>query len=134
MSQKDLIDGMQDQWNHALLQQRFPMRMLYDRINDDQVRIPWSNLVTANRARPHVVVCLWLVCHGKLVEKDRLLRFGVIQESMCNLCRIHDESITHLLFECGFTKAIWSKVLKWLEVVHNPSSWNDELTWIISKT
>ncbi|XP_058734298.1 uncharacterized protein LOC131606029 [Vicia villosa] len=81
-------------------------------------------------ARPRAIHVTWLACHGKLATKDRLCRFNIIHDSKCSLCKEVDESLGHLFFQCPHTLSIWKKILAWLEIVHTPSNWYDELHWV----
>ncbi|XP_058727197.1 uncharacterized protein LOC131598632 [Vicia villosa] len=97
-------------------------------------RVPWRFLLNHNTARPRAVVNLWLMCHGRIATKDRLKRFGIINDSHYSLYNEIEESITHLFFECKITKSNWDQVLKWIEVTHEPKAWDEELNWTIQET
>lgn len=85
---------------------KFPMKNMYEVLNDDNNRVPWRNLLRCNRARHRGSLCLWLACHGKLATKDRLKRFGMLQDSQCGLSLNAEEFINHLFFECRISNAI----------------------------
>ncbi|GAV68499.1 LOW QUALITY PROTEIN: zf-RVT domain-containing protein, partial [Cephalotus follicularis] len=47
----------------------------------------------------------------------------------------HDEYLNHLFFECSFTKAVWSKVLKLNNCpVPTDWSWESTATWAMGRT
>lgn len=52
--------------------------------------------------------CLYKALSGKLLTRDRMLRFGMIQDAKCTLCDQGLESHEHLFFECPFSCYIWS--------------------------
>ncbi|CAI8610766.1 unnamed protein product [Vicia faba] len=80
-------------------------------------------------ARPRAFV-LWLACNGRLATKDRLRRFGLINDENCIFCH-QRETHNHLFFGCHTLKDVWLKVLMWLQVVHDPKEWHEELPWMM---
>lgn len=63
-----------------------------------------------NVARPCAKMTLWLACYKKLATKDRMKKFGMVENSSCSICG-RDESLDHLLYECAELKGIWCKVV-----------------------
>ncbi|CAI8599460.1 unnamed protein product [Vicia faba] len=92
----------------------------------------WRAIFYGNMARPRAKLLLWNACHQKLPTKERLLRFGLINEAKCNWCA-EVETQHHLFFNCHVLREIWAKVLKWIDVDHNPLDWNKEVNWIIKE-
>src|ERR1044072_3729804 len=78
-------------------------------------------------------VSLWMTLKGRLPTRDRLVRFGIINETGCCLCG-GDESIEHLFFTCRVTYKIWGDVLTWLNFSHVPMGWQRENDWLIKET
>lgn len=115
-------------------QDKFSMKATYRLLLKEEIYVPWRFLMHNNHARLRAKLTLWMVCHGRLPTMDRLHRFGMIQETICKLCKEKNESLTHLFFECGMTKTVWDQVLHWLNLNHRIKGWNEELDWIISQT
>ncbi|XP_058784852.1 uncharacterized protein LOC131659717 [Vicia villosa] len=105
----------------------------FDNLWDDTF-VPWRYLIRRNRARPKEIITLCLVCHGRIATKDRLMRYGMLQDNICSLCKEHEESIHHLFFKCSETKPIWQAVLNWLEITHVPKGWLEEKPWLLQYT
>lgn len=101
---------------------------------DDNLIVPWRFIFKKNIARPRALITLWLVFHGRLATKDRLKRFGILQNNMSSLCSEVEETIDHLFFGCHVTMDIWKSVLNWLEVDHNPEIWSREKLWEVDST
>ena len=110
------------------------MGKVYRQLIDDGTRVTWRNLIIKNAARPRSILTLWQACHGKLPTKERLCRFGFIQEDICSLCLEYVETIEHVFFQCRNTGRIWKDILNWMEVQHSPLAWQDEINWVISQT
>ena len=85
-----------------------------------------------NLARPRALFCLWQACHFRLASKDRLIKFGLNVDANCAFCSSM-ESHEHLFFGCIELKTIWTAVLNWLQIIHMPSTWSEELNWITRK-
>ncbi|CAK8572761.1 unnamed protein product [Lathyrus sativus] len=134
MNQREGLVILQQVWDNTMLQQKFKIKPFYAVLNKDIGRVDWRNLIKYNKARPRVFMCLWLTCHGNISTKDRLKRFGMVQDSLCGLCKMEEESLNRSFFYCSKTKGIWSYILKWVKVNHVPHKWDDKLRWIISVT
>ena len=52
----------------------------------------------------------WLVCKNRLRTRDRLKRWGKLNDSRCVLCGNAEENRDHLFFQCPFTQEIWQEV------------------------
>lgn len=64
---------------------------------------------------------------------DRMRSWGIALNSDCLLCGAHEESYSHLFFECLFVKDILVHVLQNCRVLRRILGWNAELSWAISK-
>ncbi|XP_073029391.1 uncharacterized protein [Primulina eburnea] len=72
---------------------------------------PWKPLISKSCVLPKHRFVLWLMAHRKLQTRDIL---GYVQDRKCVLCKLEDESIAHLFYECLCTKIIWDRIRKWL--------------------
>lgn len=87
------------------------MKTVYTNMKKDDHVVPWTRLMLNNVARPRAIMNLWLAFHKKLVKKDMLMKFCMMNNSKCAFYN-KDETIDHLFFECDVMKRIWRKVLK----------------------
>ena len=69
---------------------------------------PFFDILWHPRHCPKWSYCLYRALLNKLPTRDRLFRFGIIEDTVCVLCRQEQETNTHLFFDCQFTKYIWS--------------------------
>ncbi|KAF5188922.1 hypothetical protein FRX31_021491 [Thalictrum thalictroides] len=58
-----------------------------------------------------VKVFVWCLIWGRTLTIDRLRRLGKMMPNRCSLCCKEEESITHLLLTCSFTKTVWEAFL-----------------------
>ncbi|GKU86545.1 hypothetical protein SLEP1_g1057 [Rubroshorea leprosula] len=56
---------------------------------------------------PNVRVFLWRAILNALPSMDNLVKRGIVQEALCPLCQVADESLMHLLFYCPHVEPIW---------------------------
>lgn len=127
MKQRECIGFVQQVWGKMLQMPKFSMKEMYTYLIYDNTRVHWKSLFMCNRSRPRALLTLWLVCHGKLATKDRMCRFGMLDDNICCLCLQEEESINHFFFGYKEINSIWGEIIKWLEVVHKPKEWNEEL-------
>ncbi|XP_058732788.1 uncharacterized protein LOC131604361 [Vicia villosa] len=75
-----------------------------------------------------------MTCHGKLPTKERLKRFHILNDEICSLCNLEIEIVEHLFFKCRIASDIWKGILQWLDVVHQPNGWEEELDWVLKSS
>lgn len=92
--------------------------------------VPWRKVLFDNEARPRALFTLWMACHNRLATKSRLMKFGMLTEEKCVFC-CETETQNHLLFECAVMKDIWCGVLQWINVIHEPQKWDNEIKLMI---
>lgn len=129
--QRDNIGNMQNVWNEMLQSGRFIGRKVYGNLLPATPNVVWANLILHNRARPHAIFTLWMICHGNLATKARLHRFGMLNNNQCVFCT-EVETIDHLFFDCFMLKKFWVGILHWLGIHHTPRIWNEEINWILN--
>ncbi|CAK8536914.1 unnamed protein product [Lathyrus sativus] len=96
LKQRDNMEVIRNEWDQIINAQKFKASVFYKVLIDDGTRVLWGKLIKFNKARPRAIFCLWQACHGKLATKDRLKRFGMIEDNICNLCQTEDETLNHL--------------------------------------
>lgn len=129
---KHLIANIQQLWSGMLQSRNFSMKKVYNLLIDDNNRVSWNSLLLHNIARPKAKLALWMLCHGHLPTKDRLIRFGFIHDNLCSMCGKSDENMNHIFFTCPNTSKICKDILTWLDINHTPGMWKDEINWIIT--
>ncbi|GAV59045.1 zf-RVT domain-containing protein, partial [Cephalotus follicularis] len=105
----------------------FSFKLAWETIRPSAALVPWAKVVWHSGGIPKHTFCLWLTFLKAYHTLDKLFCFGVEKSSLCPFGCGHHETVDHLFFECTFTKAVWSKVLK-LKNCLPPASWNWENT------
>ncbi|CAI8584249.1 unnamed protein product [Vicia faba] len=108
----------------------FQAKKFYMEVLQHMPKVEWRGLVSNNKARPRVVIVLWLACQKRLATKDILVKFGIKTDLKCVFYDCA-ETIHHLLFYCRYTKRIWGDILEWINISHTIQGWNQELTWLV---
>lgn len=119
-------------WQSMLQGQNYQTGRMYKSLIHQFQEVKWRYLFKGNMARPRARFILWMACHERMATKDRLMRFGMLNDDTCCYCK-EKETIQHIFFQCNVLSQFWKHTLKWLEVPHSPGGWNEELDWIIKK-
>ncbi|XP_058782844.1 uncharacterized protein LOC131657465 [Vicia villosa] len=134
METRDEVQKHQQLWDRMLTHNKFNMKLMYDALTEHDNVVDWRNIFNRNMARPRAKFITWMLCHEKLATKDRLRRFNLITDSICSICKAADESIAHLFFDCRENREVWCQILQWIENIHSPLPWPDELRWIVKES
>ena len=52
--------------------------------------------------------CILRALLDKLLTRDRLKRYGIVEQDFCVLCNSETETTHHLFFSCPYSSYIWS--------------------------
>ena len=58
----------------------------------------------------------YFLIHRALVTNMDLYKWKIKDSSICTFCRLHPESIFHLLWECDTVSTLWSEIFIWLNI------------------
>ncbi|XP_058776811.1 uncharacterized protein LOC131651160 [Vicia villosa] len=114
-----------------LQQDKFHAKALYYELATVQPDVPWKKLFFNNNARPRAKFITWMACHYKLPTKERLHRFGLLDNYRCCCCH-ETETQNHIFFTCKPFFDTWTSVLGWIGSGHTPQKWDEEVRWILS--
>lgn len=119
-------------WADVIQPERYKTTAMYQELRGDRGHVDWYHLFVKNYAKLLARFTLWLSMLGRLVTKDRLLRFGTMVEASCVFCR-EDETLHHRMFECQWTRKIWQQILLSIGYDRSPLGWNQERHWLIGE-
>ena len=63
--------------------------------------------LTNSKLKSILLRCL----HGDVYSRDRMFRFGMVEDDLCPRCNLK-ETVSHMLFECNYSKRIWAETSK----------------------
>ncbi|XP_074278429.1 uncharacterized protein LOC141602019 [Silene latifolia] len=101
----------------------------YDWLQGAQVRVNLFHLIWNRVNLPKHSFIGWLMIQGRLYTKDMMLRFGVVSDGLCELCRTQLEDHQHLFFLCDFSIRCWTLLRDWIGV-DLPTT--DILNWCVN--
>ncbi|XP_058757557.1 uncharacterized protein LOC131630833 [Vicia villosa] len=71
-----------DIWKDFCITGKYITRKVYNLLRGEKPKVTWRKLFYGNLARPRAKFNLWMTCMERLPTKDRLQRFGVINDGM----------------------------------------------------
>ncbi|XP_074305324.1 uncharacterized protein LOC141640419 [Silene latifolia] len=81
----------------------------------EHAKVEWYPVIWNRMNWPKHSFIAWLLVLGRLLTKDRLVRFGVINDGGCELCGEEVETVEHLFFECRYSQMCLTLINDWLE-------------------
>ncbi|XP_019056881.1 PREDICTED: uncharacterized protein LOC109116242 [Tarenaya hassleriana] len=69
--------------------------------------VPWHSMIWFSLSTPRLSFIQWLVLLHRLPTRDRLARWGLLDNPMCVLCQLAPESHSHLFFDCCYSRDVW---------------------------
>ncbi|XP_050213106.1 uncharacterized protein LOC126664647 [Mercurialis annua] len=112
----------------------FSINSCWKHLNPAASSIPWTSIIWYKDNIPRYSFITWLALQDKLNTKDKLLRWKVVQSDVCCFCKSETESISHLFFECGYSKAIWKRLLADMSFNRDVMHWRREVSFFVRRT
>ena len=115
------------------IQGEFKVHLAWRIIREKNPKVYWHRLIWYTKYVPKHSLIAWMVILNKLPTKEKLVNWGLhLQDDLCPLCQLSQESRNHLFFCCPFTKEVWSRVLALNGIHRTPQDWDTELRWCVS--
>ena len=119
------------------LQQSYTLR-----IKDDHNDFAFSKEEITNIfLRPRITTLLtkvrefqYKLLHGAIYTKEKLLKFGFVENNQCSFCKQMVETYKHLFWDCVHVKPLWQKVIDKFELIDlQNAEWKDIHVGIMGK-
>ncbi|XP_062114155.1 uncharacterized protein LOC133825193 [Humulus lupulus] len=111
---------------------RFKPSKLYNSTLNQQL-VGYHQEVWCKLTLPKHQFLLWQVVNAHLLTRDNLIRFNLqVNNLLCPVCGGHNESHTHLFFECFLSKMILNLIFAWIGFKAWPSDFNSWVVWLPS--
>ncbi|XP_019242001.1 PREDICTED: uncharacterized protein LOC109229805 [Nicotiana attenuata] len=107
----------------------FSTRKMYKALQGEFQKVTWRCLVCNNKGMPKWIFILRLAIQDRLATKKRLARWGSVDETLCTMCHMNNETVQHLFFDCDYSNEIWQKLLSWKGVMRRKKQWKEEVQW-----
>ncbi|XP_062118784.1 uncharacterized protein LOC133832460 [Humulus lupulus] len=119
--------------NVACITGRFMASKLYNSTLRQQP-VGYHQVVWCKLSIPKHRFLLWQVVNSQLLTRDNMLRFCItIDCLLCPVCGSHNESHTHLFFECCLSKKIIDLIFAWMGFRAWPGEFISWTVWIASR-
>jgi hypothetical protein len=76
-----------------------------------QSSVPGAKELSKSRAPPHCKFFMWTVLLSRCWTADRRHRHHLQEDDRCSLCSQANETVTHLLLNCCYSKEVWFRIL-----------------------
>ncbi|XP_050217477.1 uncharacterized protein LOC126668315 [Mercurialis annua] len=112
----------------------FSIKACWKFINPTEPVIPWTSIVWFKGNIPRFSFITWLALMNRLLTRDKLFKWKVIQDEKCCFCNTASESINHLFFECSYSRGIWNRLLADMNINRDGVSWRREVSFFVRRT
>ncbi|XP_074277967.1 uncharacterized protein LOC141601571 [Silene latifolia] len=68
-------------------------------------KVEWRHICWNQLNVPKYSFIFWSFMHSRLLTKDRLVRMGITNDPLCDICRLHPEDHHHLFYACEYALA-----------------------------
>ncbi|XP_070014897.1 uncharacterized protein [Nicotiana sylvestris] len=90
-------------------------KQIYVQLIGEDTRVPWKDMIFNNAARPKAKFTLCLQLQSRLLTTDKLVKWGLVMDTQCVMCRNAEETHEHLFWECILAKEVWHIVNQWAQ-------------------
>ncbi|XP_070017114.1 uncharacterized protein LOC142172448 [Nicotiana tabacum] len=108
---------------------KFSIKDMYLKLRGDFTKVSWRRMTCNNAGLPKWTFTLYRVAHRSLLTRERLGRWGLLEDTACALCNSEEETIEHLFFKCSFSAQVWTAMLEWQGIKRQVMTWGQELEW-----
>jgi len=116
-----LVLGLEDWWSwKGNVPPDFSMKSAYSHLRGEGKGdfSYFYNLFGKCKVLPVAQVLAWRVLENKIATKVNLVRRGVVVDNIiCCLCRVQEESTNNLFFGFKTSWLVWNQCLSWLGLV-----------------
>ncbi|XP_019224105.1 PREDICTED: uncharacterized protein LOC109205806 [Nicotiana attenuata] len=110
--------------------EKFSVKDMHKSMQGEFQKESWRKLVCNNHGLPKWIFILSLAIQDKLATKERLARWGTIEDKTCSLCQRENETVQHLFFDWEMPATLWQTLLHWQGIKRTKNDWQEELKWI----
>ncbi|XP_009623101.1 uncharacterized protein [Nicotiana tomentosiformis] len=113
----------------VLRMENFLTKAMYLKLRGEFSKVPWRRLICKNAGLSKWIFILFLAAHRRLLTRDKLRKWGCLEDTSFPLCHTEEKTINHLFFKCSFSTQVWAAVLDWQRVHRQVMTWDQELEW-----
>lgn len=102
----------------------------YQWLRGERPKVEWACWVWSRFNIPKTRFICWLIMWNRLQTKDKLHRFGVIDNDTCPLCNQEVESIDHVYFRCNYSQMCLTELCNQLGIRRSLTQLPDMDQWL----
>lgn len=102
-------------------------KIAYDFIEGSRIKLDWCKLIWSKFIPPTISFITWRLAHNKLPTYENLKKRGSYILSICCFCKAHQETSSHIFFECLETSKIWQWIENDIDLQLDYTTWNSLL-------
>ncbi|XP_058189336.1 uncharacterized protein LOC131306921 [Rhododendron vialii] len=107
----------------------YSAKSAWEALRSSVSEVEWYHLVWHKRHVPRWSFIQWVSILGRLNTRDRLMEWGIVHDSSCDLCLGSVESHAHLFFSCHFSSRVWLGIGAQLGSFTHDWSLASEVSW-----
>ncbi|XP_074300767.1 uncharacterized protein LOC141632084 [Silene latifolia] len=116
------------EWN---AQSEYSPSECYELLKGINLKVPWYKCLWNDHVIPKHQFIGWLVAHGALRTRDKLIGYGLDIDNRCLLCEQVTESIDHILCKCIYSRRVIQTISQKMQI-NFPV--NDMIVWCTQRT
>ncbi|KAE8668369.1 hypothetical protein F3Y22_tig00112343pilonHSYRG00209 [Hibiscus syriacus] len=106
-------------------------KWIWDNIRISREKVSWHKIIWFPSHIPKFSLISWMVILDRLPTRDRLIRFGVVNDDACVVCGSSMETRNHLFADCSYARNVWNAVLGLCGIHSIADSWDQRLNWLV---
>ncbi|XP_050211980.1 uncharacterized protein LOC126662137 [Mercurialis annua] len=119
-------------WKHGK-SGKFSINSAYDHFRSHYPNVMWWKVIWNAGPVPKHAFISWLAIKHRLKTRDKLFKWGVINDDKCVFCNGETETVEHLFFNCAISKSIMRKVLQCCLINREVFRWRRKWSWMANK-
>ncbi|KAE8714121.1 hypothetical protein F3Y22_tig00110201pilonHSYRG00292 [Hibiscus syriacus] len=106
-------------------------KWIWDNIRISREKASWHKIIWFPSHILKFSLISWMAILDRLPTRDRLLRFGVVNDDACVICGSGMESHDHLFADYLYARNVWNAVLGLCGFRSIADSWDQRLNWLV---
>ncbi|XP_074278450.1 uncharacterized protein LOC141602041 [Silene latifolia] len=115
-------------WN---AQSEYSPSECYEWLKGTNLKVTWYKCLWNNHVMPKHQFTGWLVAHGALRTRDKLIGYGLDIDDRCLLCEQETECIEYILCDCIYSRRVIQAISQKMQITFPV---NDMVVWCTQRT
>ncbi|GJT83581.1 reverse transcriptase zinc-binding domain-containing protein [Tanacetum coccineum] len=103
----------------------FTVKEAWKNVRTEYPNVSWHQIVWFSQCTPRHTFIMWLALHGRLQTHDIMAKWNNNITLSCSLCDECNDSVTHLFFQCRYSKKVWNVIKAVINLDQINHEWKD---------